>query len=202
MRMISAIPMALLLLQGIARADEITTGTQITVRTDETIDLAKWDRGRIYPATIDHDVFAANGDLMIPRGAQAELIVRQIGHDEMALDLESINVAGRRYVVNAAGGAYDTSGKAGVGDNRRTGKFVGGGAIIGGIIGAIAGGGKGAAIGAAAGAATGAGAQMATRGHEIHVPVESLLTFRLDQPLFVSPGPDGGYTRDGHHYHQ
>ena len=62
MRMISAIPMALLLLQGIARADEITTGTQITVRTDETIDLAKWDRGRIYPATIDHDVFAANGD--------------------------------------------------------------------------------------------------------------------------------------------
>jgi hypothetical protein len=48
------------------------------------------------------------------------------------------------------------------------------------IVGAIAGGAKGAAIGAAAGAASAAGAQVVTRGHELRVPVESLLTFRLD----------------------
>jgi len=200
-KILPAISAAMLLLHGLARADEITPGTEITVRTDESISLDKWDRGRIYPATVDRDVFAADGDLMIRRGSPAELIVRQIGHNEMALDLESVTVAGRRYVINAPGEAYNTKGRPGVGGNERTGKFVGGGAIIGSIIGAIAGGGKGAAIGAAAGAASGAGAQMATRGREIHVPVESLLTFRLDQPLFVSPAPDSGYLRDGHHYH-
>ena len=62
-------------------------------------------------------------------------------------------------------------------------------AIIGSIIGAIAGGGKGAAIGAAAGAAGGATAQMATRGREIRIPSESVLTFRLERGLRLSEGP-------------
>src|SRR6266404_6245546 len=48
----------------------------------------------------------------------------------------------------------------GVGGNKRTGQFVGTGAVLGAIIGAIAGGGKGAAIGAVAGAGAGAGAQI------------------------------------------
>ncbi len=201
LKILFAVPALLITLNGLARADEIAPGTQITVRTDESINLDKWDRGRIYPATVDRDVIATDGDVMIPRGAPAELIVRQIGHRDMALDLESVIVNGRRYVINAPGEAYDTYGRAGVGKNERTGKFVGGGAIVGSIIGAIAGGGKGAAIGAVAGAASGAGAQMATRGRDIHVPVESLLTFQLQQPLFVSDAPDSGYERGGHHYH-
>lgn len=200
-KMFLAVPTLLLAFNGLARADEIVPGTQITVRTDENINLAKWDRGRIYPATVDRDVFAADGNRIIPRGSPAELIVRQVGPHDMALDLESVVIGGRRYVINAAGEAYNTHERPGVGGNERTGKFVGGGAIIGSIIGAIAGGGKGAAIGAAAGAASGAGAQMATRGREIHVPVESRLTFRLEQPLYVREGPDSGYMRDGHHYH-
>jgi hypothetical protein len=184
-----------------ARADELVPGTDITVRTNERIELHHWDRGRIYPAVVDRNVYAKDGDLAVPRGSAAELIVRQIGRHEMALDLESITVGNRRYVVNAPGEAINTHERPGVGENQRTAKYLGGGALLGTIIGAIAGGGKGAAIGAAAGAAGGAGAQMATRGREIHVPVESLLTFRLDRPLYVSDLRDGGYTRDGHHYH-
>ena len=195
-----AVPALLIATNGLARADQIVPGTEITVRTDENISLDRWDRGRIYPATVDRDVFASDGDMMIPRGSPAELIVRQVGPHDLALDLESVVIRGRRYVINAPGEAYD-AGRAGVGKNERTGRFVGGGAIVGSIIGAIAGGGKGAAIGAAAGAASGAGAQMATRGREIHVPVESLLTFRLEQPLYVSGAPDSGYMRGGHHYH-
>jgi hypothetical protein len=196
-----AVPALLITFNGLARADEIVPGTEITVRTDENISLDKWDRGRIYPATVDRDVFASDGDMIIPRGSPAELIVRQVGPHELALDLDSVVIRGRRFVVNAPGEAVDAYGRAGVGKNERTGKFVGGGAIAGSIIGAIAGGGKGAAIGAAAGAASGAGAQMATRGRAIHVPVESLLTFRLQQSLYVSNAPDPGYMRDGHHYH-
>ena len=196
-----AIPVALLAFSGSARADQIAPGTEITVRTNENINLDKWDRGRIYPASVDRDVFARDGRLAIPRGAYAELIVRQVGPHDLALDLESLSVNGQRYVVNAPGEAYNTHERPGVGENHRTAKFLGGGALLGTIVGAIAGGGKGAAIGAAAGAASGAGAQMATRGREIHVPVESLLTFRLDHPLYVSAVPDSGYTREGHHYH-
>lgn len=71
----------------------------------------------------------------------------------------------------------------GVGANKRTGKFVGGGAALGAIVGAIAGGGKGAAIVAVAGAGAGAGAQIITRGKEVHVPPETVLRFQLDRPL-------------------
>jgi hypothetical protein len=49
----------------------------------------------------------------------------------------------------------------------------------------MAGGGKGAAIGAAIGAAGGAGTQVLTRGKQINVPAESVLTFKLDQPIVL-----------------
>jgi hypothetical protein len=200
-KVLLAIPAVFLIFQVSARAAQLDPGTEITVRTDESINLDKWDRGRIYPAVVDRDIYARDGDLVVPRGAPAELIVRQVGPQDLALDLESITVQGRRYVVNAPGETYNTRNRSGVGSNERTAKYVGGGAIIGSIIGAIAGGGKGAAIGAAAGAASGAGAEVATRGREIHVPVESLLTFRLDNPLYVTDLRDAGYMRDGHHYH-
>ncbi len=200
-KVLLVIPTVFLIFQFSARAAQLDPGTEITVRTDESINLDRWDRGRIYPAVVDRDIYARDGDLVVTRGAPAELIVRQVGPNELALDLESITVQGRRYVIDAPGEAYNTRNRSGVGSNERTAKYVGGGAIIGSIIGAIAGGGKGAAIGAAAGAASGAGAQTATRGREIHVPVESLLTFRLDHPLYVTDLHDAGYIREGHHYH-
>lgn len=75
-------------------------------------------------------------------------------------------------------------GQSGIGANRRTGEFTGGGAAIGAIIGAIAGGGKGAAIGGGSGAGAGALTQILTKG-TIKVPVETILTFKLDKPLRV-----------------
>jgi hypothetical protein len=47
------------------------------------------------------------------------------------------------------------------------------------------GGGKGAAIGAGSGAGAGAITQILTKG-TIKVPVESILTFKLDEPLRVN----------------
>ena len=63
--------------------------------------------------------------------------------------------------------------------------MVGGGAALGTLIGAVAGGGKGAAIGAAVGAAGGAATQVLTRGKEVQIPAETVLTFRLDQPWAI-----------------
>jgi outer membrane lipoprotein SlyB len=71
----------------------------------------------------------------------------------------------------------------GIGANKRTAEMTGGGAVLGTVVGAIAGGGKGAAIGAVVGGAGGAATQVLTRGKEVKVPAETLLTFKLDQPL-------------------
>ena len=60
------------------------------------IDVSRWDRGRIYPAHIARDVFPRDGDLAIPRGSSAELIVRETGPGQFTLDLESMTVNGRR----------------------------------------------------------------------------------------------------------
>jgi len=111
------------------------------------------------------------------------MVVKDTSNNDIALDLQSVMVNGQRYSIESADQVISGEQKEGIGANKRTGKYVGGGALLGAIIGAVAGGGKGAAIGAGVGAATGAGAQVLTRGKSVHVPSESLLTFRLDQPL-------------------
>ena len=103
------------------------------------------------------------------------------GSSELSLDLQSVKVGGRRYTVNTAD--VQQKGSEGLGANKRTAEMVGGGAALGTLIGAIAGHGKGAAIGAAAGAAAGAGTQILTRGKSVKVPAETVLRFKLDQPL-------------------
>jgi hypothetical protein len=186
------------LITGI-HGEPIAAGTTIPVRTNDAIDAKNTDNGRVYSAVIDHDVLDRAGRIAIPRGSVAELMVRDIGHHTLALDLDSVVVRGQRYRVTTYDVIRSGEQKDGVGANRRTGKFVGGGALFGTIVGAIAGGGKGAAIGALAGGAAGAGGQIATRGKRVHIPAESLLTFQLRQPLNLAP--DRGYTRNGQHYH-
>jgi outer membrane lipoprotein SlyB len=91
-------------------------------------------------------------------------------------------IDGRDYPVVSSD--YTLKGK---GRGSDTAKKVGGGAALGAIIGAIAGGGTGAAIGAGVGSAAGAGVQVFTRGQQVKVPSETLLEFRLQQQVLVSP---------------
>jgi hypothetical protein len=186
-----------------AQVDRVPAGTEVVVRTNETIDAKHPSDSRIYSAVVDRDVTDRSGRVVIPRGSEAELIMRDASDSEVVLDLESVTVNGQRYAVNTSSESVSAgeSRKEGVGMNERTGKYVGGGALIGSIIGAIAGGGKGAAIGAATGAGAGAIGQTVTRGGSIRLPSESLITFRLNGPLAVGV-TDSGYMRDGRHYHR
>lgn len=181
-----------------AMAQDIPSGTKIEVRTTDTIDASNASDGRVYTGTVARAVTDTNGNVVIPQGSNAELMVRQVGSNEMSVDLDSVSVNGRRYSVQAS--SSNRTERAGVGKNKRTGEFVGGGALLGTILGAVAGGGKGAAIGALAGGAAGAGTQTLTRGKAVHIPSESVLTFQLQQPLNVNA--DTGYTRNGRHYHR
>lgn len=171
-----AAPAIFLGMQICASADTVAPGTQIQVRTDQPIELHEWDRGRIFPARIARDVVARDGDIVIRRGAPAELIVRQIGPGQMALDLESVTVNGSRYAMDTTGPEFNT----------RRRDYDNGAGLVGAIIGAI----------------SGAQADVEARGGEIRVPGGALITFQLQAPLHVVSWNDPGYERDRYHYHR
>lgn len=162
-------------------------GTRISVRTDQNINSQSTAEGALYPASIAQDVIDQDGRVVIPRGSRANLVIRRINeggtlsNGSFLLDLDTVQVEGHTYRV--AAGDVQAGDANGIGKNRRTGEMVGGGAVLGTLLGAIAGGGKGAAIGAVAGAAAGGGVEVATKGHEIRVPAETILNFRLERPL-------------------
>jgi len=180
-------------------AGTIDAGTTITVRTNEQINAGESD-GRVFSGVVEQDVVDRSGNVAIPRGANVELLVKTIAKNQIALDLESVTVNGERYGIETQDSAVSSQRSDGLGANKRTGEFLGGGAVIGAIIGAIAGGGKGAAIGGGLGAAAGAGTQVLTRGKNVNIPAESLVTFRLQQPLYTGVS-DSGFLRNGQHYH-
>jgi hypothetical protein len=168
-------------------ARTIPSGAEIKVRTDQAITADPSNVGHTYTATVSQDVKDANGNVAIPKGSQAQLAAVQGDKaNEVALDLQSVTVSGRSYALSSGG--VTTSGKEGVGKNKRTAKYVGGGALAGTLIGALAGGGKGAAIGALAGGAAGAGAQTLTKGGKVNIPAESELSFKLAQDLQMRRG--------------
>ena len=161
------------------------------MRTEETIDSAKAVEGQTFAADVTQDVRDDAGDVVIPRGAHARIIIRSAaaggkfkGKADLVLDLASVSIAGRQYALDTVD--LQKQGKDGVGVNKRTGVFAGGGAAVGAIIGAIAGGGKGAAIGAASGAGAGAAGEIITKGGSVKIPVESVLTFKLEHKLRVT----------------
>jgi hypothetical protein len=168
----------------------LPAGALIPVRSEETIDAAVATGGQTYAAEVTRDIKDADGAVVIPRGSNAQIIIRSAakggrikGASDLVLDLDSVSVEGRLYTLDTQD--MIRKGRDGIGKNRRTAYFTGGGAAVGAIIGAIAGGGKGAAIGAASGAGAGAGTQIVTKGAAIRIPAETILTFRLDAPLRV-----------------
>jgi hypothetical protein len=169
---------------------ELPAGSEISVRTNELIDSETAAEGQTFDAQVTRDAKDANGDIVIPRGALANVVIKSAsrggkirGASDLVLDLQSVAINGKQYTIDTVD--VTKQGKSGIGANRRTAEYTGGGAALGAIIGAIAGGGKGAAIGAGAGAGAGALAQILTKGRAIKVPAESVLTFNLDKPLKV-----------------
>jgi hypothetical protein len=168
----------------------LPVATKVSVRTEDTINSATAVEGQTYPAEVTDDVLDANGDVVIPHGSNAQIVIRSAskggrfhGTSDLVLDLQSISVEGKQYLVST--GDMRESGKQGLGANKRTAEYTGGAAALGAIIGAIAGGGKGAAIGAGAGAGGGALTQVLTKGGSIRVPAETVLTFQLDKPVQI-----------------
>ncbi len=170
-----------LFLASSAWAQTLPSNTEIKVRTDTAIP-AKPAPNSHYEATVSNDVTDSSGNVVIPRGSRARLVAEANG-DDTNLDLRSVNVNGRHYSLTTQD---KSSSPDGLGANKRTAKYVGGGAAVGAVLGALLGGGKGAAIGALVGGAGGAGAQVYT-GRNKEIPAETELSYKLAQNLEMRP---------------
>jgi hypothetical protein len=169
----------------------VPEGTDIVIRTDDSIQSGQESSGQLYPATIEQNVYGSGGGVAIAAGTRAKLVVSNVRSGgavhspELMLDLYSVDVHGEQYRVDSS--SVTESNRSGLGANRRTAEYTGGGAGVGALLGAVFGGGKGAGIGALAGAGGGALTQLFTRGKEIRVPAETVMTFRLERTLVLHP---------------
>ena len=166
----------------------LPAGQPMLVRMIDEIDSKHNEVGDVFKASLETDL-VINNVLVARRGNNVYgrlAYVKEAGHlsgsAELQLELTRIIIDGKEFPI--VSGDYTLKGR---GRGEDTAKKVGGGAVAGAIIGAIAGGGSGAAIGAGVGGAAGAGVQIFTRGHQVKVPSETLLEFRLDQPVNVTP---------------
>ena len=166
----------------------VPAGQSILVRMIDGVDSSKNHVGDIFHASLETDL-NVNGVLAARKGtdvygrlAAADKSGTFSGKSQLQLELTRLVVDGKDYPVVSSD--YNVQGKS---EGSSAAKKVGGGAVAGAIIGAIAGGGKGAAIGAAAGGGAGAGVQVLTKGDQVKVPSETLLEFRLQQPVTITP---------------
>ena len=132
----------------------IPSGTEIHIRTNETIDSDKASPGRRFSAEVTEAVNDISGDTAIPAHSPAQLLILSesgggVGSPSLVLDLDSVTINGRLHRVYTS--ELKESNAKGFGKNKRTAELLGGGAAIGSLVGAIFGGGRGAAIGAGAG---------------------------------------------------
>jgi len=162
----------------------VPAGTYLLVRMIDSVDSDKNHLGDRFRAsleqalTVDGVVVAPKGADVYGRLAEAKEAGHFEGKSQLKLELTDLLINNRLQPIMS--GDYDVSGSS---RGSNTAKKVGVGALAGTVIGAIAGGGKGAAIGAGVGAGAGAAVQVMTKGEQVHVPSETLLDFRIEQPF-------------------
>jgi hypothetical protein len=167
---------------------EITlpAGTVVTVRLASAVGSKLSTSGDHFSATVARPV-EVDGKVAVPAGSEAlGKVVEAVpqgrfkGAAELRLVLETVTVNGDSYDVKTSAVTRSLKGKG-----KRTAALIGGGAGGGALIGGLAGGGKGALIGAALGAGAGTAGAAYTGNKEIILPVESMLSFKLAEPITV-----------------
>jgi hypothetical protein len=167
----------------------VPAGTRILIRTIDPIDSTKQKTGYRFSATLETNlqaedmVIAPRGTTIYGRLANASSAGRMKGSSDLTLELTDIVINGTAYPLLTS--TYEIKGK---GEGGNTAKKVVGGAGLGALIGGLAGGGKGAGIGALAGAGAGTAIAASKKGEQLQIPSESLLEFRLEQPVALPVG--------------
>ncbi len=160
------------------------------MRTSAPISAKSAEAGQTFQAVLAQPV-SYHGKTAIPSGATvtgAVVAAKQggkiKGESNLALQLTSVRVRGVSYPIVTSQYVQQQKGKGG-----RTAKMGVGGAAGGAIIGGIAGGGKGAAIGSLVGGGAGVAGSAMTGNKELTIPAESVLQFKLAQPVELRSNP-------------
>ncbi len=166
----------------------LAADTEFDIRLSERLSSKTSTAGQTFTASLDKPV-SVNGKTIIPKGADITGRVtkavpsgRLKQRAELWVTLTSVKVGGRDYDIASTTTGHKEGSKA-----TRDVLFIGGGAGGGAAIGGAAGGGKGAAIGALIGAGAGTAGAMLTGKRDIEFPPETLLRFRLTEPVNVRP---------------
>lgn len=170
------------------RTVTIEAGTSLVVRLAEALSTDRNATGDAFRATLDAPIIlegfiiADKGSRVRGRVADSRKAGRVDGVSSIALTVTEINTTdGQTVPIRTSN--WEKQGAKSVGTDAAK---IGAGAALGAIIGALAGGGKGAAIGAASGGAAGTGVVLATRGKPTVLPVESVISFRVDSPVSIT----------------
>lgn len=167
-----------------AKRVTVPAGTRVLARMVDSIDSSKQKAGFRFTATLETNlqaedmVVALRGSTIYGRLAQASSAGKFKGSSQLTLELTDIMIKGTAYPLLTS--TFEIKGK---GEGGETTKKVLGGAGLGALIGGIAGGGTGAAIGVLAGAAGGTAIAASKKGEQLVIPSESLIEFRLEQPV-------------------
>ena len=83
---------------------ELPVGSDVSVRTNEAIDSATAAEGQTFDAEVTRDAKDANGDVVIPRGSRARIVIKS---------------------ASKGGRFRGQSDLAGLGANKRTAEYTG-----------------------------------------------------------------------------
>lgn len=164
----------------------VPAGTELAVRINQRIDVKHAAAGQHFSGEIVEPVIR-DGNLLIPRGTPVRGRIDAAhrrghfkGRSVLELRLTSMTVNGNEYAIDT----HDTV-RSKKGKGRRSAGLIGGMTGAGMLIGGLASGGVGLAIGGASGAGAGTLLAGTTGNRDIVIPAESIVHFRLADPLVV-----------------
>ena len=171
----------------------VPAGTVLQVRTVEGLSSETNHEGDAWHGTLNSDI-TVDDQTVIPAGADVEGHVMEAhaathytGGASLVLGVDRVSFEGKTYQI-----ATDTWQRKADTRGKNTVEKTAGGAAVGAILGGIFGGGKGAAIGSVAGAGAGAGANTITKGQRVDLRPETLVSFKLQNPISVLPSASTG----------
>ncbi|MEQ1885543.1 MAG: hypothetical protein ABL967_10815 [Bryobacteraceae bacterium] len=166
----------------------IAAGTFFTIRVNQPIASDRNQVGDAFtaqlvkPIVVDGIVVADRGQTIAGRVAEVVKGGRIKGTSRLGIELTELSLVDGQQIPLRS----QLIGHEGPGSVGRDATAIGTTTGLGAIVGAAAAGGQGAAMGAGAGAAASVIGVLLTRGHPTIIYPESVLTFRIEQPITIN----------------
>ncbi len=164
----------------------LPAGTVLRVRLYHTIDTNRTQPGDSFvaslsaPVTVDDKTVLPKGTVVRGSVKHASSSGRLKRRAVVALTLDRMEWNGAEVPLNTNSVTLTSADH-----KKRNLAWIGGGSGAGALVGALLGGGKGAVLGAAAGGGAGVAGAAVIGKRQVRIPAESVLTFRLEQPLTI-----------------